>query len=60
MENRKTNIRHFRELDVYKLGMEPATRIFEVSKLFPAEGKYPLTDQMMVLPERWRIGSRSK
>jgi len=42
----KTNIRHFRELDVYQLGMESAMRIFEVSKLFPAEEKYSLTDQI--------------
>ncbi|HMK77915.1 MAG TPA: four helix bundle protein [Thermodesulfobacteriota bacterium] len=60
MENRKTNIRHFRELDVYKLGMELAMRTFEVSKLFPTEEKYSLTDQMMVCPEQWRIRSRSE
>lgn len=42
----KTNIRHFRELDVYRLGMESALRIFELSKLFPPEEKYSLTDQI--------------
>jgi len=42
MEHRKANIRHFRELDVYQLGMESAMRIFELSKLFPAEEKYSL------------------
>lgn len=46
MEKRKTNIRHFRELEVYQLGMESAMRIFEVSKLFPTEEKYSLTDQI--------------
>ncbi len=46
MEDRKTNIRHFRELDVYQLGMNSAMRIFEVSKLFPSEEKYSLTDQI--------------
>ncbi|HXX35527.1 MAG TPA: four helix bundle protein [Thermodesulfobacteriota bacterium] len=46
MEHRKANIRHFRELDVYQLGMESAMRIFELSKLFPAEEKYSLTDQI--------------
>jgi four helix bundle protein len=46
MENRKTNIRHFRELEVYKLGMESAMRIFQFSKLFPDEEKYSLTDQI--------------
>jgi len=46
MENRKTNIRHFRELDVYKLGMESAMRIFQSSKSFPDGEKYSLTDQI--------------
>jgi four helix bundle protein len=40
------NIRHFRELEVYQLAVESAMRIFEVSKLFPAEEKYSLTDQI--------------
>lgn len=42
----KTNIRHFRELDVYQLGMESAMKIFQVSKSFPNEEKYSLTDQI--------------
>ena len=46
MEHRKTNIRHFRELDVYQLGTKSAMSIFEVSKLFPAEEKYSLIDQI--------------
>ena len=40
------NIRHFRELDVYKLAMEAAMEIFEVTKGFPAEERYSLTDQV--------------
>jgi len=40
------NIRHFRELEVYKLAIEAAMRIFEISKLFPAEERYSLTDQI--------------
>ena len=40
------NIRHFRELDVYKLAMEAALEIFEQTKSFPAEEKYSLTDQV--------------
>jgi four helix bundle protein len=39
-------IRHFRELDVYRMGMEGAMRIFEMSKGFPVEEKYSLTDQV--------------
>jgi four helix bundle protein len=42
----KTNIRHFRELEVYQLAMDSAMRIFELSKQFPAEEKYSLTDQI--------------
>ena len=40
------NIRHFNELDVYQLAMDSAMRIFEASKVFPAEERYSLTDQI--------------
>jgi four helix bundle protein len=40
------NIRDFRELEVYQLAIESAMQIFEISKLFPAEEKYSLTDQI--------------
>ncbi len=40
------NIRHFRELDVYKLAMEAAVEIFEITKTFPIEERYSLTDQV--------------
>ena len=39
-------IRHFRELDVYRLAMEAAMQIFEMTKGFPVEEKYSLTDQV--------------
>lgn len=39
-------ITHFGELDVYRLAMEAAVRIFELSKGFPAEERYSLTDQV--------------
>ena len=39
-------IRSHRELDVYQLAFESAMRIFEVSKSFPNEEKYSLTDQI--------------
>ena len=41
-----STIRHFRELDVYRLAMEAAMEVFELSKNFPPEEKYSLTDQM--------------
>src|SRR5512136_1354637 len=40
------NIRHFRELNVYKMAMEVALKIFALSKEFPLEEKYSLTDQV--------------
>ena len=46
IHKQKGNIRHFRELDVYQLAMDSAMRIFEVSKLFPPEKKFSLTDQI--------------
>jgi four helix bundle protein len=39
-------IKHFRDLDVYKNAMEGTIRIFELSKRFPVEERYSLTDQM--------------
>ena len=35
-----------RELDVYKLAFDTAMQIFAVSKGFPNEEKYSLTDQV--------------
>ena len=38
--------RHFRDLDVYKLALKAANETFEISKRFPPEEKYSLTDQI--------------
>ncbi len=40
------NIRSYKELRVYKAAMEAAMRIFELTKRFPAEERYSLTDQI--------------
>jgi four helix bundle protein len=40
------NIRGFRELDVYQMAMAAAADIFLISKGFPAEERYSLTDQV--------------
>lgn len=40
------NIRHFRELEVYQLAMDAAMQIFELTKRFPPEERYSLTDQI--------------
>ncbi len=39
-------IRSHRELDVYMLAFEAAMKIFEITKSFPKEEKYSLTDQI--------------
>lgn len=36
----------FRELLAYKKGFQLAMKIYEISKLFPKEEKYSLTDQI--------------
>ena len=44
--NRKKNIKHFRDLEVYKRAFEAAMKIFQLTKEFPAEEKYSLVDQI--------------
>ena len=39
-------IRHFRQLDVYRLAMEAAMQVFELTKRFPREERYSLIDQI--------------
>src|SRR6266446_10288994 len=39
-------IKSFRELNVYRLSREGARGIFKLSKTFPAEERYALTDQI--------------
>src|SRR3989442_11482532 len=39
-------IKYHWQLDVYKLSVEAAMRIFEISKQFPKEEMYSLTDQI--------------
>lgn len=46
MENRSKTLKHFRDLEVYKLAFKSAMRIFEITKRFPPEEKYSLTDQI--------------
>ncbi len=46
-EGRKTKkISSVRELEVYKLAFKTAMEIFEISKTFPKEERYSLTDQV--------------
>jgi len=39
-------IQHFRDLDVYRKAFDAAMKIFEITKTFPSEEKYSLTDQV--------------
>jgi four helix bundle protein len=39
-------VKSFRELEVYKLARQLSKEIFEVSKIFPKEEMYSLTDQV--------------
>jgi four helix bundle protein len=39
-------IEHFRELDVYQNALKAAMEIFEISKRFPNEERFSLTDQV--------------
>jgi four helix bundle protein len=41
-----SNVRHFRDLDVYQGAMVLVMRIFELAKSFPNEERYALTDQI--------------
>jgi four helix bundle protein len=41
-----SSIRHFRDLEVYQLAMDVAMKLFELSKKFPLEERYSLTDQL--------------
>jgi four helix bundle protein len=48
MENRQRTIRinSVRDLEVYQIAFDVAMEIFEISKKFPNEEKYSLTDQV--------------
>ncbi len=43
---RKRDVRTFRDLDVYKNAMDLAMRLFELSRRFPPEERFSLTDQI--------------
>lgn len=42
----KELIKSYRELEVYRLAMEGAMRIFELTKQFPAEERFSLVDRI--------------
>ena len=46
MKDRKRELKHFRDLEVYQLAFQTAMRIFEITKGFPVEERYSLLDQI--------------
>ena len=57
MENevkRKKDIKHFRDLEVYQKAFGAAMRIYQITKSFPVEEKYSLTDQIRRSSRAWR------
>jgi four helix bundle protein len=62
MRERKQEISHFRDLDVYRTSFLTVIKIFEMTKSFPVEEKYSLVDQIRrssrsvcsCLAEAWR------
>ncbi len=59
---RKKNLRHFRDLEVYRRSFDAAMSIFQMIKAFPQEERYSLVDQIRKssrsvcanLAESWR------
>ena len=43
---RKKDLKHFRDLEVYQIAFNSAMKIFNLTKQFPSEEKYSLTDQI--------------
>lgn len=46
MNEQRKAVRHFRDLEVYQNALQTGLRVFELSKRFPAEERFALTDQM--------------
>ena len=45
-ETARKPIRHFRDLEVYQNALAAGLRVYQLSKKFPPEEKYSLTDQI--------------
>ena len=45
-ETARKPIRHFRDLDVYQNALATGLRVYELTKRFPVEERYALTDQI--------------
>ena len=60
--NKRWDIKHFRDLEVYRRSFEASITFFQLTKAFPAEERYSLVDQIKKasrsvcsnLAEAWR------
>jgi len=43
---KKRDIKHFRDLEVYRRAFDAAMKIYEITKKFPSEEKYSMVDQI--------------
>ena len=43
---RKKDIKHFRDLEVYRRSFDAAMKIFELTKTFPVEERFSIVDQI--------------
>jgi len=43
---RKRDLKHFRDLEVYQIAFKLAVNIFKITKSFPMEERYSLVDQI--------------
>lgn len=43
---RKKDLKHFRDLDVYQCAFQASMKIFEITKSFPLDERYSLVDQI--------------
>jgi four helix bundle protein len=46
MIERKRELKHFRDLDVYQKAFNAAMKIYQLTKAFPTEERYSLVDQI--------------
>jgi four helix bundle protein len=44
--DKKRDIRHFRDLDVYRRAFRAAVEVFEITKHFPPDEKFSMVDQV--------------
>lgn len=44
--DRKKDLKHFRDLEVYRVAFKSAMNIYKITKSFPGDEKYSLVDQI--------------